>query len=470
MKVAVFRASFQDVYMLNFKLSDRDKSFYSQMFKLTLPIVLQNFLSAAVNSVDVIMLNFVNQTAIASVSLATQYFMIFFMFMNGLGTGLSVLCSQYYGKNDFKSIKTILAIGMKISVALGLVFTLASLFVPDVMMMPYTNDEKLREVGAKYLRIVGITFLIWGFTESYYAALRSTGHVTVCTVMNVIANVLNILLNAVFIFGWLGFPKLGVSGVALATSISRLVQLAVTIAYSAFSKDMKITFSLLLLKNRMLFRDYIKVTIPAMLNDVSWGLAFSVYAAVMGHLGEDATAAYSLVGMIRNFGQVFCFALAVSGGLYLGKIMGNNQLEDAKKDAGKIINLTVLAGAVGGLIILALTPLTVDFAKITDQAKSYLEKMLLINTVYVMGSAVNTVLIAGIFRAGGDTKFGLVCDTIDMWAYAVPVALLASFVFKLPVMAVYVLLCTDEFVKWPWVIAHYKKRAWLKNITRDFES
>ena len=93
--------------------------------------------------------------------------------------------------------------------------------------------------------------------------------------------------------------------------------------------------------------------------------------------------------------------------------------------------------------------------------------MLLICSYYVMGAAVNTSLIAGVFRAGGDSRWGFICDTIDMWGYGVPLAFLSAAVLRLPPLWVYFLMCTDEFVKWPWVIAHYKSKKWLKNITRD---
>ena len=132
-----------------------------------------------------------------------------------------------------------------------------------------------------------------------------------------------------------------------------------------------------------------------------------------------------------------------------------------------MLKMTVIAGAVGGLIVLAVTPFVLHFASLNETAMQYLKIMLLINTYYIMGSAVNTALIAGVFRAGGDTRFGLLCDTIDMWCYAVPLGFLAAFVWKLPVLWVYFLLCTDEFVKWPWVFHHYRQGKWAQNITRD---
>lgn len=209
------------------------------------------------------------------------------------------------------------------------------------------------------------------------------------------------------------------------------------------------------------------MSLPALGNDLSWSVAFSMYSVILGHLGTDAVAANSLVTVVRNIGSVFCFAIASAGTILLGQIMGKGDLEKSRRYASRMLKLTVITGALGGLIVLAITPFVMKFASLNDTAMHYLKYMLLINTYYIMGSAVNTALIAGVFRAGGDTKFGLICDTVDMWVYAVPLGFFAAFVLKLPVLWVYFLLCTDEFVKWPWVFHHYRKGEWAKNITRE---
>jgi len=316
------------------------------------------------------------------------------------------------------------------------------------------------------LRWMSISYLCWGIIEVYLAVLRSVGRVTISTCLNILAFGLNILLNAVFIFGLFGAPKLGATGVAIATSLSRLVELAACFLVSA-KLDVKLDFRYLFIKNKLLFQDFVKLSLPALGNDVIWGVGFSMYSVILGHLGTDAVAANSLVTVARNFGTVLCFGMASAGGILLGKIIGENHLEAAKDGARKLMKLTVLGDAVGGLLILAATPFILQYADLSEQAMKYLKYMLLINTYYVMGAAVNTTLIAGVFRAGGDSRFGFFCDLIDMWVYAVPLGFLAAFVLKLPVMWVYFLLCTDEFVKWPWVLKHYKSGKWLKNITRD---
>ena len=231
---------------------------------------------------------------------------------------------------------------------------------------------------------------------------------------------------------------------------------------------MKLKLSYMFIRSKALFRDFLRMAMPATLNDVSWGLAFSMYSVIIGQfLGTDMVAANSFTSLVRTFGTVLCFSVASGGGILLGQLLGDGRMEEAENSARALMRLTVLSGLIGGLIVLATMPFALRFANLTDQGKHYLKVMLLINTYYVMGQAVNTTLIAGVFRAGGDSRFGAICDTVDMWCYSVPLGFLAAAVLKLPPLWVYFLLCTDEFVKWPWVIGHYRSRKWLRNITRD---
>ena len=450
------------------KITRDEREMSGRILKLTGPIILQNLLAAFVTSADVIMLNFVGQEHISAVSLAAQYASVLFMVLYGLGTGVTMLSAQYFGKGDMRAIDAVEGIALRFSVGVSLLFSVAALTMPRLMMRAFTPDPQLIEIGAEYLRNVSVAYLCWGLTEVYLATLRSVGRVGISTTLNTVAFTLNILLNAVFIFGLFGAPKLGAAGVALATSISRVVELALAVLVSARSRDVKLKLSYMFLRSKLLFRDFLKMAMPATLNDVSWGLAFSMYSVIIGQfLGTDMVAANSFTSLVRTFGTVLCFSVASGGGILLGQIMGDGRMEEAEKSASVLMKLTVLSGIIGGLIVLASMPFVLRFANLTETGKGFLKGMLLINTYYVMGQAVNTTLIAGVFRAGGDSRFGFICDTIDMWLYAVPLGFLAAAVFKLPPMWVYFLLCTDEFVKWPWVIGHYKSKKWLKNITRD---
>ena len=450
------------------KIRGEERSACGRIIKLTGPIILQNLLSAAVTSADVVMLNFVGQEHISAVSLAAQYANVLFMILYGLGTGVTMLSAQYFGRGDLRAVNAVEGIALRFSVAVTVLFASGALLVPEAMMRVFTPDPQLIGIGAGYLRNVAVAYLCWGLTEVYLATLRSVGRVGISTALNTVAFTLNILLNAVFIFGLFGAPKLGAAGVALATSVSRVAELVLTFIVSGRSRDVRLKLSYMLIRSRTLFRDFLRMAMPATLNDVSWGLAFSMYSVIIGQfLGTDMVAANSFTSLVRTFGTVLCFSVASGGGILLGQLLGDGRMEDAEQGAKVLMKLTVLSGAVGGLIVLAVMPFALRFASLTEAGKGYLKVMLLINTYYVMGQAVNTTLIAGVFRAGGDSRFGFVCDTIDMWLYAVPLGFLAAAVLKLPPLWVYFLLCTDEFVKWPWVIGHYRSRKWLRNITRE---
>ena len=441
--------------------------FYQRITKLMVPIVLQNLLSALVNSADVVMLNYVGQSSISAVSLAANYSSILFMAYYGLGTGATILCAQYYGKGDMRAIQVVQGIALRFSIVISLVFAGMAMFFPELMMRLFTEDTELIAIGASYLRCVSIAYLCWGIIEIYVAILRSIGRVVVSTAMNVMAFSLNILLNAVFIFGLFGAPKLGAMGVAIATSLSRVIELVACLIVSALSRDIKLDFRYIFVRNKLLFSDFVRLSLPALGNDLIWGTAFSMYSVILGHLSSDAVAANSIIVVVRNFATILCFGLASAGGILLGNVIGENHLDQARRDGSRLMRLTVLFGAIGGIAILASMPFVLQHVDLSEQALHYLKYMMLINSYYVMGAAVNTMLIAGAFRAGGDSRFGFICDTVDMWCYAVPLGFIAAFVLKLPVLWVYFLLCTDEFVKWPWVLKHYFSGKWLKNITRE---
>lgn len=442
--------------------------FYGQIIRLVIPVVIQNLLSAAVSSADVVMLNYVSQDAISAVSLASQYANVLFMIYYGLGTGATMLCAQYYGKKDYMAIRAVEGIALRFSLIVSAVFAALALCVPEQMMRLFTNEQRLIELGADYLRYMSVAYLCWSVIEVYLSVLRSMERVTICMVLNMVAFGLNVLLNAVFIFGLFGAPKMGVSGVALATAISRVVELLGCILVSICSKEVKLDLRYLFIRNKPLFGDFVKLSLPALGNDVVWGVGFSMYSVILGHLGSDAVAANSLVTVVRQFGTVLCYGMASAGGILLGKLIGERQPEELiRRDASLLIRLTIACGVLGGLLVLAATPFVLRYATLSETAMGYLKTMLLINTYYITGTALNTTMICGIFRSGGDSRFGFYCDLIDMWAYAVPLGFFSAFVLRLPVRWVYFLLMTDEFVKWPFVIRHYKKGQWLRNITRD---
>ncbi|MFQ6808785.1 MAG: MATE family efflux transporter [Blautia sp.] len=443
-------------------------SFSRNLLRLAVPIVLQNLVTTAVSSADVIMLGFVSQDALAAGSLASQIMFILNLVYSGISSGVIMLAAQYWGKQDTLTIERIMGIGMRISILISTVFFILAFFFPALLMRIFTNDMQLVSTGIPYLKIVSFSYLFMSISQVYLCTMRTIERVIFATAANASALLLNILLNAVFIFGLLGAPKMGIAGVALATTIARGIEFAICMLDALKFKTIRFRPSTIFERHKLLFADFMKYSLPAFGNEVSWGLAFSMYSVIMGHLGSDIVAANAVVVVARNLGTVACFGIANAGAILLGKSIGAGRMETVKADASKFCKITFISGMIGGIFIFLLRPLFMNMADLTATAQGYLNIMLFINMYYVLGQAMNTAVICGVFRSGGDSKWGFICDTIDMWGYAVPMGFFTAFVLKLPPMWVYFIICTDEFVKIPFVYKHYKSYKWLKNITREF--
>ena len=451
-------------------INSEAKTFYKSLTHVVGPMALQNLISAAVSTIDIFMLGMVGQTAIAASSLAGNIAFILFMISTGLSSGLIMLSAQYWGKKDIDSIRTLLGIGLRICCSIEIFVALVAAIYPRILMLIFTNDENLIAEGCKYLRVVSISYACLSFSQMFEAGFKSIERVSIVTISSTTALILNVLLNAVFIYGWFGVPKMGIIGVGIATSIARFVQMIICFVYAHMQKDVKFSVACIFRKNKLLTKDFFKYSLPAVGNELVWGAAFSTYSIILGHLGEDIVAANSIVSTIKQLGSVLCFGMAYGGAIVLGKTIGAGDMDLAKRNASRLARSTILSGVLGAVLIVCLYPVLPFMADLTPTAAYYRNILIFINAYSLIGASVNTVLICGIFRAGGDSRFGFICDTISMWAVSVPLGLLAAFVFKLPPLWVYFILFLDEFEKMPFVIRHYKKRGWLKNITRDMNS
>ena len=441
------------------------KNFYKSLFHIVGPMAIQNLIVAAVTSADVIMLGYVGQTAIAASSLAGQIQFIIVMVATGLSSGLVMLAAQYWGKKDVQSIKILHGAALRISASFGIVFTIGAMFFPELLMKIFTNEEPLIKEGARYLRAVSLSYLFFSISQIFQAGFKSIERVKSVTIITTAALLLNIGLNAVFIFGF----KIGIIGVGIATTIARFIEMVLCIIYARTQKDVSFKISNIFTFHKVLNIDFIKFSFPALGNELVWGAAFATYSVILGHMGEDIVAANSVVNVIRQLASIMCFGMAYGGAVVLGKTMGSGDMELAERNAKRLVRSTILAGVAGSILLLCCFPIMPLLADLTPAAAHYRDLLMFINAFSITGAAINTVLICGIFRAGGDAKFGFIMDCISMWVVSVPLGLLAAFVFKLSPIWVYFILYLDEFEKMPVVVIHYLKKGWLKNITREIE-
>ncbi len=445
------------------------KAFTIWALQLSLPIMLQNLIDTLVNSADTIMLGYVDQTAMSASSLANVFVFVLSCFYFGLTTATSVMCAQYYGKGDMKALEKIIGMALKVTMLISVVFFLVGFFLPGTIMRIFSDSEPTIEAGIIYLRVVSISFLFTGITKVYIGAIRSIGKVTFPSICCVVSLATNVFFNAAFIFGFWFFPKLGLVGVAIGTVIARAVELVLCIVYSCVTKDAKIRVKYLVSRAGILFKDFMKICLPSVGNDIVWALATSVFAVILGHIGDDIVAANAVAVMIVNIGAIASRGFANATTIIIGQTLGKDEKETTKIYAKRMLWLTLAVGVMGCILMLIIRPFILDFYadKLTATALSYLSIMIFMTTYRLIGEGINTCLICGCFRGGGDTKYGLYMDMIMMWCVALPIMAIAAYVLKLPPMWVYFAMTLDEMEKMPFIFVHYKKYNWLNNITRQ---
>lgn len=446
------------------------RKFYRTVFALVIPMALQNLINVGVTAADVIMLGKVGETVLSGASLAgqVQYIMVLFLF--GLTSGATVLTAQYWGKGDKKTIEKILGLGMKAAVAVTVIFTVAALLIPGMLMKIFTNEPAVIAEGIKYLRIVAFSYVLMGITQVYLYVMRSVERVVVATVVYLVSLLCNVILNAIFIFGLFGCPSMGIQGAALGTLIARFVELLLVFGYARiFNRDIKFHIRYFIKSDRLLVKDFMKYALPVVMNEVMWGLGTAANTAILGHMGSAAVAANSVAQVARQLATVVAFGLSSATAIYLGKTIGEKKYEHAKAYAHKFLILSVVMGAAGGVLILCISPIATGFLSLTGAAKGYLRFMFFVMSYFVVAQAFNTTMIVGTFRSGGDTRFGLILDVSTMWGGSILLGGLAAFVFKCSVPVVYVILMCDELLKVPVTWIRYRSYKWIKDVTRELE-
>ena len=444
-------------------MDERKRSLRKEIVRLALPIALQQFMTALVGACDAIMLGKLSQDAMSAVSLATQVTFVFNLFMFAFMAGENMFVAQYYGKGDYTGISQVFSLVTKICGCIAVVFLAGALFFPEQLMRILTNEETLIVLGSEYLRVIGISYVFSGIAQTFLAIMKNCGAVNMSTLINGVMVILNIVLNAVFIFGLSGFPKMGIKGAALATVLATVVQFLWSVGY-VLCRIRAVKFSLRSCEKKLFGRFWQKA-VPLLINNLAWGIGFSMYSVIMGHLGTDAVAANGIANISKNLVVCFCLGLGNAGSIIVGNRLGADRLQEAKEVGETLTKTAIIAGIVSGLVLIALSPFITKMVDLTPIARGYLQKMLLISSYYIAGKSVNCMTIGGIFAAGGDSKFGMLCDSVTLWCIIVPLGCICAFILKLPVMVVYFVLNLDEIIKLPVVYKHYKKYKWIKNLT-----
>lgn len=445
----------------------KDRLFLKQLAKLALPIAAQTLMLSAVGVADTLMLGGLEQNAMSAVSLATKFQFLHNMLVSTFVAALVAMGAQYWGKKDVASINKLFGTTLRLNGFISILFFLCCEFIPGKMMLVFTNDPVLIQIGAGYLRVAGWSYLLTGFSQVYLALLKISDHASNAAVISSTAVVVNILLNAVLIFGLLGAPAIGVTGAAVATVLARVLETVGSVALSFREGYIRPRLRSLIQRDRLLSRDYYRCMLPLLGGSILWTVGFTAYSAFMGHIDQDAPAANSVASSVIELVCSMCVGLATGGGILVGNALGAGDLEKGKLYGIRVVKLGYMLGIVTAVLLFAVTPLIMSVVKLNDTAYEYLRGMMAVMTLYTFGRVVNTVTINGIFTAGGDTMFDFYSLAVTMWGIALPLAALGTFAFHWPVWVIYGCTCLDEVGKIPWVLFHFRKYKWVKDLTRE---
>ena len=441
------------------------RAFYRKLITLALPIALQSLMLALVAACDALMLGKVEQNEMTAVSLATQVQFVQNMFVFAVTGAGAVLGAQYWGKRDREKMQEIFDLMLVLSGMISLIFFLACEFIPVGLMHIFSKDKVIIEIGAKYLQIAGWSYLITGISQCYLTMMKITDRVIESAVASSAAVVLNIVFNYIFIFGKLGLPAMNSRGAAIATMIARVMEMLLSLGFTLGKEHIRPALGKLFKIDKQLTQSFVKQLLPLMGGSLLWGVGFTSYTAIIGHMNSDAAAANSIASVVRDLICCICNGIGSAAGIMVGNEMGAGRLETGKAYGIKLKNISYIIGFISTGLVLAVTPIVVSSMELTEEARSYLTGMMIIMSIYMIGRCVNTVSINGVLDGGGDTVFDMYSLFVTMWCIAVPLALLGAFVFHFPVLVVYACTCLDEVGKIPWVMYRIKKYKWVKNLT-----
>ncbi|MBR4458480.1 MAG: MATE family efflux transporter [Clostridia bacterium] len=450
--------------------ANTSRGFYGRLFRMVLPMAAQHLMVSLVSASDTIMLGGLGQSNLSAVSLATRinFFESFMIF--GVTAGISTMAAQYWGKGDKDTVERIQAIALRYTLPFGLLFCIGALLFSEQVMGLFTHDPELIPLGAKYLRCASFSYLFIAYSQVVLTVMKNSARVARSSAYGITTVVLNIGLNAALIFGIPGVVRsMGIAGAAIATSISRGVEVFLCLLEDRRQREIVFRPRLLFERMPKLSKDFWHYSWPLIANCAAWGGGMTMYSVIIGNCGSDLTAAHAVGNIVKDCCD--CVGAGVGGGgaILLGNELGRNEFDQAKRDGKRLVRLSLIVGVCAGLVLIAISPLVMWLATsltrdLTETARSYLRSILWMCSYYMIGRTLNTMLINGIFSAGGDTKFGFWCDLVNLWGIIIPAAFLAVYFGAHPLL-VYFILYLDEFTKIPIEAMHYREYRWLRNIT-----
>ena len=446
---------------------EEKREFCRELLALAIPIGFQNLVAALIGASDALMLGRLTQDAVSAVSLANQIAFIMNLFIGAVVGAGGALIAQYWGKGDQQMVKNLFCTIMKYAFLISVIFWALALVLPEQLMRIYTNDTMLIRIGASYLRVVSFSYLFSGITQCYYLMMKIEGNAAKSVLISVATLTADMVIDFFLIYGIAGIPALGANGSAYSTVAVEAIALVWCIAQSHRPKNIHPNRQAMRWFSSVVVKDMLKIALPMLARSLAWGFGFSMHSFIMGHVGTDATAAASIASVAQELITCVCKGISSGAGIIIGKLLGRNMFDKAKDYGKKFCHISIWAGGIHMGLLCILGPIVTHFFVLSDNAKHYLMAMLIFSAFFVFAYSINTIIVCGIFPAGGDAKYDAISVFFATWCFSVPLALLGTFVFHWPVIVIYMFMMADEIVKLPWLYLRYRKYFWLNNLTRE---
>ena len=445
------------------KISFFRKDFFATLFMVAAPITVQNFINSAVNMADAVMIGRLGETSITAVGLGNQIFFLLNLLLFGLVSGSAVFSSQFWGRKDVLGIQKTIGLCFIIASIIGGIFTFFCLLCPEALIGIYSKDDEVIKLGAEYLKYVCFCFFPFVYSFSITMTLRSIGKIKLAVITTAIGLVVNITLNMILIFGLLGFPALGVRGAAIATVASRILEFIIVLSVSILCKYPVIgSFRNMFCSISLPFlRDYFMVALPVVVEETIWSFGITTHNLIFARIGTSQYAAFNIVNTVSLLLWVIFLGLGNGSAIIIGNKIGEGKTEEAR-DYAKFI--AILSPLLAIFIILFFIPISIlvpYIFNVTDEVLSLVPSLLIVLSVYYPLKAYNSVMIVGICRGGGDTRFSLFYDVAFMWTVAIPLAYIASLTHFSYVWLIYALIMIEEPLKMILGLVRLKNGKWL---------
>ncbi len=443
-----------------------DRAFYSTLLRLAVPIAIQQLVMNALNAVDVLMIGQLGDTSVAAVGLANQVFFLMSLFLFGVGSGSAIFSAQFWGRGDVSNVRRMLGLALLLGITGSALFSLAAVLAPEFVLSLYSRDPAVVAAGSRYLRVVGLCYVPTAVTAIYGMILRSTRQVKIPMAVSVGALSLKTVLAYVLIFGLFGVPAMGIMGAAVATCVARGVE---CIAMLTLTYRLKLPAAAklheLLDINRELVNRFVRTASPVILGEILWSLGITVYTGIYARIGTGSVAAVNIASTIEGVALVPFMGLGNAAAIMLGNRIGAGDIEDAMDYARRFLFLAVGGALAMGVLIFISRAVLLSLYRISPEARQDALGVLAVMSVVLWLKAANMVMIVGILRSGGDTRFALVADTGPMWLLGVPIALLGGLVLGLPVyLVVLMVVIADEGTKFIISLWRVRSARWIHNV------